>query len=218
MLGSPTRPDEAPPRPGRGPAPWPRWVTAVALAAVVVALGAVTLRPDGAPTSPPPTDEPLTHPIPTVSNTPTTVAATPTTADPVDAAIDAYHAGHQVRKDAGVGPDPGWPALREAMTGEALANFTTFLETMRQAGRAVRWPGGDSVQASYSGRRGANIVLRVCSVDDGVVYVRATGEVVNDLVGTYLVLAEMTVEDGKWKRLRSTVEREWQGARPSCAG
>jgi hypothetical protein len=114
--------------------------------------------------------------------------------------------------------DPNYPALAETQTGPALEQAVNQLSAYQATGRVGRDPEG-----SISERRaevvsvdGIAAVIRDCTIDDGVVVIAATGEVVNDLVSTVLFEGHMVVEDGRWKLSSLLVDQEWEGV-AGCA-
>ncbi|MGH9286126.1 MAG: hypothetical protein ACRD0M_10730, partial [Acidimicrobiales bacterium] len=146
---------------------------------------------------------------------PATVAPT-TTEHPGDAAVAAYHASWAAYVAAAQIPDPYHPGLAETMTGPSLQRVRDGFESRRVSGRASRFPGPREVQASYRTVRDGRAVLNVCYVDDEVVYVKATGQVVNDEVITQYMEVEMAFLDGRWKRFDTIGLEEKQGRVP-CA-
>lgn len=62
-----------------------------------------------------------------------------------------------------------------------------------------------------------SVILRVCRIDDRVVYKPATGEVVDDDVATKTVDARMVNEGGIWKVAGTSLLAGVEGV-ASCAG
>ncbi|MGI8709698.1 MAG: hypothetical protein ACR2LA_01700 [Acidimicrobiales bacterium] len=160
---------------------------------------------------------------------PTTSAPPPDGSSPVvDAAaerdrteqevLDAYLAATEAYDAASNPADPKFPALAETQTGLALEQAVKQLSAYQATGRVGRDPENSISQrrAEVESVTGETAVVRDCTTDDGIVVVAATGEVVNDLVSTFLFEGHMVVEDGRWKLSSLLVDEEWEGV-AGCA-
>ncbi|MGH9149402.1 MAG: hypothetical protein ACRD0F_03590, partial [Acidimicrobiales bacterium] len=157
------------------------------------------------------------EPATTLAPTPTTLAPTPTTEHPGTAAVAAYHASRAVYVEAAQFPHPDHPGLAQTLTGPVLERVRDALDARRRSGRASRFPGPRDVRATDTGARNDMVVLSVCYVDDGILYEKATGRVVNDDVVTLYSEVLMAFEGGRWKEYDSVLRDEKPGRFP-CAG
>ena len=157
----------------------------------------------------------------TVTSTTVAKETTSTTADgeqAEEAVLSAYLAATEAYDDASDPPDPEHPALVATQTGPALEQAVRQLSAYKATGRA-----GRDRPESISERRpevvsvgDAEAVIRDCTIDDGIVVNTQTGEVVNDLVQTFLFEGHMVIEDGRWKLSSLLIEDEWEGV-AGCA-
>jgi len=115
-------------------------------------------------------------------------------------------------------PNPDDPQLAEYATGQQLANVIDETARRRDEGLALRRPqnsvGEHDVRVSSVDGDVAR--LQDCTVNDGIIYRVATGEVVNDDVVTQSVSATMRRVDGEWRLERATLVQEWPGV-AGCA-
>jgi hypothetical protein len=114
--------------------------------------------------------------------------------------------------------DPNAPALREVATGSQLENVVAETAKRKSDGLAFRRPANSvarrSVQVVEHGDGEATV--QECSVNDGVLYRVATGEVVDDSVVTHSVEARLRIVDGVWKVESTRLLQKWQGV-AGCA-
>jgi hypothetical protein len=153
------------------------------------------------------------------STTPTTTeASTATTVDRAQEVLNAYNQSWEAYHAASDPADPGHPALAETTTGPALQRAVEALEAFRASGRVGRFPEGSIARRhpEVVSLLGDEATVSDCRVDDGQIVIAATGEVVNDLVGTALYEASMVVDDGRWKLRSLTLVQEWDGV-AGCA-
>lgn len=115
-------------------------------------------------------------------------------------------------------PNPDDPQLAEFATGEQLENVVAETRRRRDEGLALRRPDNSISERDVvvSEVNGDEASLQDCSVNDGIIYRVATGEVVNDDVVTQSVSATMRRVDGEWRLERATLVQEWQGV-AGCA-
>ena len=166
-------------------------------------------------------NDPITAPTTTSSPTSTTSepTTTSTTLDPQADVVARYRMFWQVRFEANREPvNPDDPRFAEYATGQQLANVVKETRERRDNGLAIRRP-----EPSITERRvkvtqidGDTATLQDCSTNDGIVYRVAGGEVVDNAVATYSVLATMRRVDGVWKLDHTNVIQKWEGV-AGCA-
>ena len=155
------------------------------------------------------------------SSTASPAVATSTTVDRAESekkVLDAYRAGWEAKRLSNDPPDPEFPGLAETHTGPALEQAVANRRAFQATGRVGRFPENSIAESRLEvlSLGPDEAVVRDCSVDDGQIVVAATGEVVNDLVGTVLFEGTMVVEDGRWKLRSLKVIEEWEGV-TGCA-
>ena len=153
-----------------------------------------------------------------------TTAATTTTAPTTtldeetqkeEAATAAYLAYWATYVQATADPvDPELPAMQRLITADHQRVVTRNLQDRQARGEAVRHPAGS--QATHEIRSAelqadGSVMITECEVDDAVVYMVATGSVVNDEVVTKLATAVMVEVDGSWRIAHSEVIQRWRG-------
>jgi len=160
----------------------------------------------------------------TSSTASSTTAAPTTTLDAEtrkeEGAKAAYIAYWDAYMEATAEPvDPQLPAMQALMTGDHQRVVTRNLEDRQARGEAVRHPAGS--QATHEIRSAelqpdGSVKITECEVDDAVVYVVATGAVIDDEVATKLATADMVEIDGSWRVAHSEVIQRWRGV-TECA-
>jgi hypothetical protein len=149
----------------------------------------------------------------------TTAAPTTTTLDEKTrkevAAKAAYLAYWDAYMEATTEPvDPELPAMQELVTSDHKRVVTRNLEDRQARGEAVRRPAGSQatheIQSAELQPDGSVKIIE-CEVDDAVVYVVATGAVIDDALVTKLATADMVEVDGSWRVAHSEVIQRWQG-------
>lgn len=157
---------------------------------------------------------------PTTTEPPTTT----TTLDPqalalVDAEA-AYLAYEEASNIAAAHPvNPQLPELQALITGDQRIHSNSELGGFLADGEAARpaEPSQYSVDVqTATAQADGSVLLRICRVDDSVVYKVSTGEVANDDVVTKTVDAVMVPEGGVWKVSSTTVVDRTPGV-ASCA-
>ncbi len=146
-------------------------------------------------------------------------ATTPTTQDAATEIVARYNQFWEVRFEANRHPvNPSDPRFGQYATGQQLDNLLTETRQRRDQGLAIRRP-----DQSVAQRRvkvvdvvSESATLHECSVNDGVVYRVATGQVVDDSVVTRSVVATMRRVDGTWKLAETRVVQQWEGV-AGCA-
>jgi hypothetical protein len=197
--------------------PWRRVVGAGAGIALVLTLGACGSK------SPSPSAEPAA----TSSTTSTSVASTaaPDTSPPDTSTVDtvasvklavseAYDAYWRTWEEAITAPvNPQHPGLDRYFTDIALERARTNLQKMVDkgtAGRPADNPVGKHTIRSID-TNGKVAYIEDCSVDDGVIYDVASGNVVDDNIATSLIAGTAINVDGEWKISNTLVKRRWDG-------
>jgi hypothetical protein len=132
-----------------------------------------------------------------------------------EAAKAAYLAYWDAYMQATAEPvDPQLPAMQDLMTGDHQRVVTRNLENRQARGEAARRPAGSQaiheIQSAELQPDGS-VKITECEVDDAVVYVVATGAVINDALVTKLAIADMVENDGSWRVAHSEVVERWQG-------
>lgn len=158
------------------------------------------------------------------ATSPTTTApdATGTTGAPAGAEAEIaarYTSFWDARLAANQAPvNPDHPLLPEYATGQQLDNVMSETRRRRDDGLAIRRPENSVTRhdVQVTAVDGEVATVQDCSVNDGIIYRVATGEVVNDDVVTQSVRATMRLVDAKWKLERATLVQEWQGV-AGCA-
>lgn len=115
-------------------------------------------------------------------------------------------------------PDPDSPLLAEYTTGQTLENIRAAAARNREEGITTALP-EDSVSEEWPevvSVNGDTATVRSCEVDDGLLVIAETGEVLDDDVVTYLIGATLVREGGRWKVSYDSVEDEWEGV-AGCA-
>jgi len=146
-------------------------------------------------------------------------ATTPTTQDAATEIVARYNQFWEVRFEANRHPvNPSDPRFGQYATGQQLDNLLTETRQRRDQGLAIRRP-----DQSVAQRRvkvvdvlAESATLQECSINDGVVYRVATGQVVDDSVVTRSVVATMRRVDGAWKLAETRVVQQWEGV-AGCA-
>lgn len=173
---------------------------------------AVEASPTPAPTT---TPEPTTAPV--AEPTPAPNGDDPVTSADVAARVRAYFDAREAA-NSGPEPDPRDPRLEAVASGEALRAVRGETRRRAEAGQAIR-PGEQGlaeirVAVAQGGPESATV--SVCSIDDGVIYVVESGEVINDSVVTHNYLIDLVLGDGVWTVNRITRLQQWEGV-AGCA-
>ena len=199
---------------------------------IAVALVALATVAAGCSSDDPPASISTTERSSSAAQTSTTSTSSPkTTEAPEDGApttrgsaaeqkvIDRYIGYWVARFEANSGtPDPDDPALREHATGKQLdaviAETQSNLDDGLAFERATDPHRFQKVTVVELGRDRA--VVQECVVSDGVIFRRATGEVVNDDVATHNVRGELMRVDGVWRVSEARLVQQWKGV-AGCA-
>jgi hypothetical protein len=110
--------------------------------------------------------------------------------------------------------DPQHAELQALVTGEHKLVLTRNLQERRAKGEAVRLPA--NTQSSHDIRAAdlqpdGTVEIVDCQVDDSIVYMVKTGDVVDDDVVTKLVIGSMARESGAWKVAFTEISAAWPG-------
>ncbi len=120
--------------------------------------------------------------------------------------------------NAAPSPNPDDPRLAEFATGTELASVIEETTAKRDAGRAIR-PGEGGLAEVRVGSvvfEEATGTAAVCSIDDGVVFEVASGDVIDNSVLTHSYTAELAFADGEWKVSQIVRLQQWEGV-AGCA-
>ncbi len=155
----------------------------------------------------------------TTTTRPTTTTTTEPEQTAEEEAVERYLAFWDARFEANTEPvNPDDPALRQYADEGQLAQAVLETTQRRDQGLALR--AADDPVAEHRVKvvrvDGKTATLQDCVTDDDVVYRVATGEVVNDRVGTRNVEATMRRIDGVWKLVHTRVMQTWEGV-AGCA-
>ncbi len=133
--------------------------------------------------------------------------------------VNRYLAYWEARLEANQAPpNPDHPSLAEYATGRQLDTVIAETRRRRDEGLAIRRP-ENSVgkhDVRVVNEKPDEVTLQDCSINDGIIYRVATGEVVNDDVVTQSIRATMRLVDGNWKLERASLVQEWPGV-AGCA-
>ncbi len=144
------------------------------------------------------------------ASTTTTEPASTTTTLPVIPGVDptleatvwqAYLAANDAVMTASADPDPRNPVLSQHLTNTMLNVWQQTLSQQAADGDTASYPPNSVHRARLYGVRVRNanwVDLDLCNLDDAVVRVKATGQVVNDKVSLIRTTATMWLENGTW--------------------
>jgi hypothetical protein len=160
------------------------------------------------------------------SSTEATSASAPTTsttasADPEQAVIDRYLAFWSARFAAQSEPvDPAATSFAELAVDPQLSQIRAETQQRVDDGVALRAPSPSITEhrVSIVSLGPDEAVLQDCYTNDTIVYRTATGEVVNDKVGTDSIKVTMRLVSGVWKLERATLVQQWEGVAGCAAG
>lgn len=128
--------------------------------------------------------------------------------------IDRYIGYWEARAAANAGvPNPADPGLAEFATGRQLETVVAETQANLDGGLAFR-PADEPAnfrEVRVVSIEGEVAVVQECRVDDGVVYRRDTGEVVNDTVATHNVRGELMRVEGRWRVASAELVQRWEG-------
>ncbi len=200
--------------------PQNRWLTLGTSLVIIVLLGAACDSGDDGAAVGAGADADRTTTAP--ETTTTTLAETTTTAAPTpEEEVLAAYAGYWDAVDEAFAPpeaNPQLPSLQRYATGEVLPGIVNSLENAKADKLVARIPDG----AQYSHRaevvsiEEATATVRDCNINDTVIEVADTGEVVDDAVSTKLYIAMLVREDGQWKVAVLDRANSWEGV-AGCA-
>lgn len=160
----------------------------------------------------------------TASSSTTAKPGTTTTPGPAwtrdeQAIIDGYLAAEKASSKADSIPDENDPGLAATHIDPMLAKRRNVFEAHRLKGWAARFP-EPSIFSITPQRMEMidkdNARLWVCDIDDGILYEKSTGRVVNDKVESVGWLVGMAHENGVWK-LAERVEQTRESGAVGCA-
>ena len=152
----------------------------------------------------------------TADETPATTAPRTT---PEQEVIDRYVGYWNARLEANSGtPDPADPGLPAFATGAQLKAVIEETQSNLDEGLAIRQADDphDFQKVTVVELEGDRAVVQECVVSDEVIYRRASGEVVNDVVATHNVQGELQRVDGVWKVSSARLLQRFEGV-AACA-
>ena len=161
-----------------------------------------------------------------MSSSPTSIAASPTSTIGARAkwtaaqerVIQGYLAARAALSNSLAHPDPMAPALAATNTGPMLVEAQNLNADWKAHGEAGRFPPHSvsriiPTSVVISGRMAT---IDTCGVDDSIVYLVATGRVLNAAVVTVFSRSTMTLVGGAWKVTTRSELKEWKGV-SGCA-
>ena len=198
-----------------------RWSTLGTFLVIIVLLGAACdSGDDGAAGGAGPDADRTTNTVAEAATTihpETTTTAAPTAEEEVLAAYQGYWAAVD---EAFAPPEvrPEAPALRQYATGDVLPGIVKSAEDAKAENTVVRIPEGAlySHKAEVVSIDGDTATVRDCNINDEVIEVAGTGEVVDDGVSTRLYVAMLVREEGQWKVVVLDRANGWEGV-AGCA-
>lgn len=124
-----------------------------------------------------------------------------------------YFAAVQAYLHAASGPTPHDLALAQTHLGSMLTAAEIRVADFAKRGQAVRLPRSSrfAVRVDAVDVHGSIASLSVCSLDDGVVFQRATGHIVDATVGSSTQVVTMRSDRGIWKLADRTAPKRQQG-------
>ncbi len=111
-------------------------------------------------------------------------------------------------------PDPWAPALARTHVGPMLQAIRARETELASRGQAIRLPTPTRFTIRIDGLSidGSFAVLRVCEVDDGVVYRRASGRVIDGAIVSQRRRVTMQKSGARWRLAGRTSETKQSGA------
>ena len=153
------------------------------------------------------------------TNTTATSGSTPPGQSTEEEVVARYITYWNVRFAANSGtPNPDDPALRDLATGAQLEAVIAETHSNLENGLAFRPAANpsDIQRIDVVELDGDHAVVQECVVTDGVIYRRATGEVVDAEVYTQNVRGELQHVDGAWRVSSARLVQQWEGV-AGCA-
>jgi hypothetical protein len=156
----------------------------------------------------------------TTTTEPTTTSTTlDETTQKIEAAKAAWSAYLDAIDVAAANPvSPHLPQIQDLMTGDFQIATTSSLEELQAKGQAVRQPQTPRRPSTFLQaelQQDGSVHLRSCEVDASILYIVATGEVLNDAVATYTVDVSVVDDSGSWKVAAASYGARQEGA-TSC--
>lgn len=158
----------------------------------------------------------------TTSTAPTTsttrVGGTSVVTKPDPTVVAAYQSALDAQFEAEKTSDQQLPALFAMHLDPLLTRLKDRLIGRRLEGQAARRPEPTKSRTTVLSTTVTGDTAEVieCTVDDGVVYVMATGAVVNDKVASMRRRATLSKDGDVWKVADRVTEQEWEGV-AGCA-
>ena len=114
---------------------------------------------------------------------------------------------------AGPVPNPDDPRLSEVAASPELERLVQSVRDKADAGEAIR-PGEQGlaeIRVGFVEAAGDFASVAACSIDDGVIFAVATGDVVNDDVVTHNYRIDLALLRGVWKVTEIVRVQQWEG-------
>lgn len=128
--------------------------------------------------------------------------------------VESYLAYREAYLEAEMVPvDPNHPGLEAYATDPALGIAQRLLNGYVRDGIAARLaePSSHRLFAVVEWMEAGDAILDVCDVNDVVLYEVASGEIVNGLVVSRVIVAEMVHIDGSWRLFRQLSPSKVEG-------
>ena len=114
---------------------------------------------------------------------------------------------------AGPVPNPDDPRLSEVAASPELERLIQSVQDKADSGEAIR-PGEQDlaeIRVGFVEAAGDFASVAACSIDDGVIFDVATGDVVNDDVVTHNYRIDLALLSGVWKVTEIVRVQQWEG-------
>lgn len=150
------------------------------------------------------------------TTTPSTGAASDSSAPSIERQLGAVVRGLFATRDAasaGPTPDPDSPLLAVYAAGDALDELRAAILDRRDHGIARRPSAAhlSAVRVSDVTADASAASATFCQIDDDVLYMVSTGEIVSDAVITRLGTIDFEETDGAWKVVHADTTQMWEG-------
>jgi hypothetical protein len=177
-----------------------RSVVVLTITALAAAVASACAEPTRSSTAP------ATRPAPATSR--------PAPPDPTRSVLAAYQEFWRVWLEANDPPDPNDPDLAKVDTGPQLAGARATIARHRARGEVVRLP-PHSAYAHHARvalfASGTRATVIDCAIDDSMLVVAATRQVLDDSIQTQLIDADLVLEAGRWKVASTRFVKTWTG-------
>ena len=140
--------------------------------------------------------------------------------DPVDKFFARYRLYVEASYHAAGPPvaDPDHEPLQELTTGERAEKYRNYLERLRDQNAVLVVDDPASMtsnpildRVALRAVEGGKVAFQDCLVNTGVLVNRATGDILDGAVETYLVSVEMTFTNGDWRVSSQKRDKVYEG-------